>query len=294
MLLFEQPERCRDELTEAGVAVEVSAPLESTSPEVLLGLLVIGLLLLPELTELEVGGVVTLRRAVAEARGEATQARAEAAEARLVSTQLAAQVSSQLTANPTAVAGAASNTTINNYLQARETAEAQQQLTSGTTPPAAVPVMPTLGESTLVAFTAGLTGLAAALPTPGEGVGVSVVGLTLTADRDTLEATHNPFEVADDLVEYAEQLLNDRELLPGYVVTALVPEGDAVVTATLALVGENQVVGGLAAVLQPTPPRTDSTKDDPLVALAAGVRVAAGAYAQLLVGLLGEQPVEGW
>lgn len=116
----------------------------------------------------------------------------------------------------------------------------------------------------------------------------------MTADRDTLEATHNPFEVADDLVEYAEQLLNDRELLPGYVVTALVPEGDAVVTATLALVGENQVVGGLAAVLQPTPPRTDSTKDDPLVALAAGVRVAAGAYAQLLVGLLGEQPVEGW
>ncbi len=162
MLLFEQPERCRDELTEAGVAVEVCAPLESTAPEVLLGLLVIGLLLLPELTELEVGGVVTLRRAVAEARGEATQARAEAAEARLVSTQLAAQVSSQLTANPTAVAGAASNTTINNYLQARETAEAQQQLTSGTTPPAAVPVMPTLGESTLVAFTAGLTGLAAA------------------------------------------------------------------------------------------------------------------------------------
>lgn len=290
LLLAEKPERCGDQLTDDGQKVEVCAPIEATSPEALLVVLVIGLLLLPELTELEVGGVVTLRRAVAEANGQATQARAEAAEARLASAQLAARVEARLTANPTATA----NPTVYNIVQAQQTAEAQQELAgaAGRGGRDGAPVVPTLGESSLVAFTAGLVGLATHLPRVDETVEVSVLGLTLADNRQDLEATHNPFDVPDLLVTRAEQLLNDPDMRPGDVVTAMEPEG--LLVATLALVGEEQVVGGLAAVLQPAPSVAEATGDDPLDELAAAVRIAAGGYAQLLVDLLGEQPIEGW
>lgn len=290
LLLVEKPERCGDQLTDDGQTVEVCAPIEATSPEALLVVLVIGLLLLPELTELEVGGVVTLRRAVAEAKGQATQARAEAAEARLASARLEARVEATLTANPTATA----NPTVYNIFQAQQTAEAQQELAgaAGRGRADGAPVVPTLGESSLVAFTAGLVGLAAHLPRMDENVEVSVVGLTLAGNRQELEATHNPFDVPDRVVSRAEQLLNDPDMRPGDMVTAMEPA--ALLVVTLALVGGEEVVGGLAAVLQPAPAVVDVTGDDPLDELAAAVRVAAGGYAQLLVDLLGEQPVEGW
>lgn len=290
LLLAEKPERCGDQLTDDGQKVEVCTPIEATSPEALLVVLVIGLLLLPELTELEVGGVVTLRRAVAEAKGQATQARAEAAEARLASSQLAARVEARLTANPSATA----NPTVYNIFQAQQTAEAQQELAGADDArgPAGAPVAPSLGESSLVAFTAGLVGLAAQLPPVDEKVQVSVVGLTLANNRQELEATHNPFDVPDGIVARAEQLLNEADMRPGDVVTAV--ELSALLVVTLALVGGEQVVGGLAAVLRPAPSLADATGDDPLDELGAAVRIAAGGYAQLLADLLGEQPVEGW
>jgi hypothetical protein len=289
LLLFENPQRCGQQLSDAGQAVRVCAPLEVTSPQALLVLLVIGLLLLPELAEIEIGGVLTLRRAVAEAKGEATQARTEAAEARLASAQLAAQVT-QLTAHTASAAAATSTTNI--YLeQARQTAEAQAQLQSEVPSQPSAAVTTTPGQSSLVAFTAGLVGLAHSLPRLDEGVGVAVVGTTLTEDGLALEATHDPFDVEQHLLELAERLLNGTDLRPGEVVAAFEP--GALVVASLAAI-DGEVVGGLAAVLRPRPSVEATAGDQHLDEFYAAVRIAAGAYAQLLVDLLGEQPTERW
>lgn len=280
LLVDGHAQQCRDAAVgDTSETITLCEPLTATSPEVLLVLLLVGLLLLPELSELEIAGVLTLKRAVEQAQSDAGEAKAEATEAKQALTQVAAQVSQLQAVQSVSV-------TVTN--QAAETAQAHQLLNAGGGGAAGAPV-PTVGESSLVAFNAGLSGLADLLPPLAEGVGMSVVGLTLTEDGKAVEATQNPFGVDDPTVELIERLLNDVE--PGQTITGV--GVNALVLGALALTEDGEVVGGLAAVLQPPPP-VESMGEDPLEPLDVRVRIAAAAYAQLLTDLLGEPPSQVW
>lgn len=282
LLVNGHAQQCRDAAVgDTSETITLCEPLTATSPEVLLVLLLVGLLLLPELSELEIAGVLTLKRAVEQAQSDAGEAKAEATEAKQALTQVAAQVSQLQAVQKQSVSVTVTN-------QAAETAQAHQQLNADGGAAAGAPV-PTVGESSLVAFNAGLSGLADLLPPLAEGVGVSVVGLTLTEDGKAVEATQNPFGVDDPTVELIERLLNDVE--PGQTITGF--GVNALVLGALALTEAGEVVGGLAAVLQPPPP-VDSMGEDPLEPLDVRVRIAAAAYAQLLTDLLGESPSQVW
>lgn len=68
MVLFVEPTQCRDVVAESAV-VQICEPLAVSSPLVLLVALIVALLLMPELSELELAGLVKLRARVARARG---------------------------------------------------------------------------------------------------------------------------------------------------------------------------------------------------------------------------------
>lgn len=275
-LTQDHPRRCHDEVSDGAQVVSVCEPIATTSPEAFVWIVAVGLLLLPELSELEIAGVLKLKRQVEQAQGEAAEARIEAAHAQLAAAQLATQVATQQT-NVTANNQQALTLTI-------QTAEAQRILAGTDQPPARIST-PTVGQSALVAFNAGMLGLEQLIEPP-PGSQVAVVGFTVAEDG-SLEAIHNPYGVKDAMLDRAAGLLNDPGLQPSEVLSAIAPDGWVV--ATLALTTPGELIGGLAVVLQPTPAFEDIT-DEPLGPVGAQLRVAAGAYGQLLVGLLGEQP----
>lgn len=150
-----------------------------------------------------------------------------------------------------------------------------------------------VGEGALVAFSAGLVGLSATLPKmPGDSSESVLVGLTLTAERDGLEATHDPDEAKPDLVERAVHLLNEDFPPRGGVLAVGV---DGWIFASPACDGAGGLVGALVAIVSPPPVDAEDLADPSSGAaagsesMAAALDVAADGYARLLIDLLGEQ-----
>jgi hypothetical protein len=77
------PEVCTERLpTASSTPVNVCEPMAATDPRALLFILVLGLLLLPELAELEIGGVLKVRRQLEDVKDEATELKGELAHIR--------------------------------------------------------------------------------------------------------------------------------------------------------------------------------------------------------------------
>lgn len=244
---------CHDEATDAG-AVEVCSPLGATSPAVLLYLLVVALLLLPELSEIEIAGLVTLKRQIEQATGEAEKALTEVRELR----------QTMMLTNTIR-----NSSTVNNYLGPERAAETGAVLSdvnadaeTGSEPP---------GAAAQWAFQAGVMGL-----------------LVLFPDSDMPRALVGYLREDDELrVQFAvPESFDDRELrswLPGIgtVTGPVVGDVEGARFAAAPVVDDNgQALGVLAVVADPA---TGS-----LETLGITTELAAEAYARLLIDLLGE------
>lgn len=276
MVLFVQPTHCRDAVADTTV-VQVCEPVAVSSPAVLVVALVVALLVLPELNELELAGLVTLRRRVAETQTDVAELRAQ-----VVHWQAAAE--SQALAGSTAGASAQVHVSIGRDHSTAAAIESQQGAPGE---PVALPLVPAtvVGSAAVVAFRAGLLGLDDVLPSVG--VNVALVGFTLAEDGGHLEATHDVFPAPPELLDRADELLNDDWPIEGNM---LATAEDGWIVASPAYNDDGEVIGALAAIFTP-PPDPGGIEGDPFEELAAAVEVAAAAYARLLIDLLGEQRV---
>jgi hypothetical protein len=278
-LLDGPPRVCHEEVAATAV-VQVCEPIPATDARALMFLLVAGLLLLPELSELEIAGLVTLRRKVDEAQADAAQARREVA---------------QLSARLTAAAAATSmgnQTTLNFYDRAQETGQALEEAEAdrvvvdgpGDTPPAA---QEPAGAFAAAAFQAGLLGLTQFLPAWASSA--EVIGFTLAEDG-TYEPTYVVGDPGDQLVETVSRLVNEQ------LETTLIDVNPRRwLAAAKAVDDAGGRVGALAVLvrdpdLPPGPDGAVGGGPEQFEELAAAVEVMAGSYARLLIDLLGEVP----
>lgn len=261
--------------------VQVCTAPSMTDPRVLLFLLIVLILLLPDLSEVELGGVLRLRRTVDETREEARELRRELVTIR---NDASATANSQLTQtfiNRPAQTG--------DWIAHRESDDAEL-----------VDPGEELGAYAMNAFRAGLAGLMQPLEVGGDEA--AAVGFTLRPLRG-MEATHVLGRIPSELGEEVLAALDRDTTSPGEEVVFIETSAGLVAFAfAFADAGESlpasQLVGGLAVIL----PHDfgDSgigAQDDRAAAVAAAAEAAAGAYARLLVDLLGERPtlvVRGW
>jgi hypothetical protein len=259
------PQVCKDAVADSTV-VRVCEPMSATDPRVLLFLLLVGLLLFPELSELELAGVLTLRRRLDEVRQEATELKSELAHIRTQATAL-----SQATAN--------SRNQIRVDVRQQQTGAALVEAGGGDD--GVFDGDEEAGAYAQLAFEAGLAGLTRLLPQAEDDV--SLVGYTV-GDDGHLEATYFTGEVNEEDLNRLTALVN-RPQVPVTTVTAL---NDGFAAFSFATV--NGVVVGALAVRVPDGQVPDNAA---LEALGAGAEVAAGTYARLLVDLLGEGTAHG-
>jgi hypothetical protein len=289
-LLWAEPQRCSDQVA-GDVVLETCEPLAVESPLVLGYLLLVGALLLPEVADLEVAGVFKLRREIAEARADATEAKA--AVLRLTTESVAVA----LAKGGDATGG--TSTVHVNIGRDVATAAALSDARGESSPEQPLleelePVWEDTGEAALVAFRAGMLGLSWILPAPyGDPADVRVVGFTIGESGDQFELTHDPSGVGEGLATRALGLLNE-DWPPAGSIRAL--GADGWIFAAAATDAQRRLIGALAAVLPPPRPAElaalpdDEVGRDEVEHFAAAVEVAAEAYARLLIDLLGERP----
>ena len=267
------PVQCRDAATDTGV-YEVCEPISLTSPVFWVLLVLAGLLLIPDFAEVQLGGILGLRRELAEAQTKVAQVQRDVAQLQLA---VAGAVSA-------AAAHAASTAELESHLhfhleRQAETAAAVQAAR------AAQPVVGTRrlpGVYASAAMHAGMLGLAGFFP---QWCGpVQIIGLTL--GQDGFEATHDYFGVRNP----------DRDRIMGLLTeqtneVSVDIDARSWVTACRALDDDGRVVGALGVVV--SPPDLPFGQDVPrhrLEEFAAAAETAARTYARLLVDLLGERP----
>jgi hypothetical protein len=275
--LIGPPVQCRDAATDTGV-YEVCEPVSLTSPVFWVLLVLAGLLLVPDFAEVQLGGILGLRREIAEAQTEIAHVQRDVAQLQLAAARAAASAVSA------AAAQAASSAELESHLhfhleRQAETAAAVQAAK------AAQPVVGTRrlpGVYASAAMHAGMLGLAGFFP---QWCGpVQVLGLTL--GRDGFEATHDYFGVRKPDRDRIMALLAE----PTSEVSVDI-DARSWVTASRAVDDDGRVVGALGVVV--SPPDIPFGQDVPphrLEELAAAVETAARTYARLLVDLLGERP----
>lgn len=282
------PRVCGEELYEDD-PVRVCEDMGLTDPRVAMFLLTAGLLLLPDLSELEVAGVVRLHRKVDEARQEVAELTGELYSIRN-------QVSTWAASRAAALSQATGNVT-NNYLgpPAAATGAAKQDLESGDT--TVLEPDEEDGAFGLLAFNAGMQGLLQSLP--NHGAGAVLVGMTFDEGEDLTVQT----EVGDDDFDpaLAGLLLRQARDLPRNVHT--VGDGNLWLITAPARTNSGQV--GAVGVAVPEEPTDDTdwladwadwdteTSDVRAARVTAATELIAGAYARMLVALLGELPIPG-
>ncbi len=267
------PEVCREAVAGSRV-VTICEPITLTSPVILMGLLLIGLLLIPDLAEVQIAGVLGLRRDVEEARAALAVTQRQVAEL-----QVAGIAASRSDAE--SVAEVESHVHVHVERQA-ETAAAVQAARAGG--PAEV-TRSGPGAYALAALHAGMLGMAGFFPSwcgP-----VQVLGLSEDPEEGFV-VTHDWFGVRSRFAERAVRLL--QEPTDGVAVDI---DDEAWVAGSLAADDDGRVVGALAVVLNPQLPVPQSgdldLAQDRMEQLAAAVETAARTYARLLVDLLGER-----
>lgn len=249
--------------------VQVCEPMGLSDPRVALYLIVAALLLLPEVSELELYGVVTLRRRLEEAREEARELKEEI-------TRIRTQASALSHAN------AASRTDINLNVRQFQTASALDDVTTGDMGP--FEPDEEVGAYAQMAFQAGLAGLPQLLPAWGQDA--TLIGYTLGEDG-RLERT---YQIGDDYDDATlgdlDRRANQRPYETGITVR---PQ---CWTAMAYAMDDGAPVGALAVLV----PGEDLALEEAAGAgdewetLAASAEAVARAYARLLIDLLNERP----
>ncbi len=267
------PEVCREAVAGSQV-VTICEPISVASPVVLLGLLLIGLLLVPDLAEVQIAGVLGLRRDVEEARAALAVTQRQVAEM-----QVASIASSR--ADAESVAEVESHVHVHVERQAETAAAVQAARAGGPTEVSRTGP----GGYALAALHAGMLGLAGFFPAwcgP-----VQVLGLSEDPEQGWV-VTHDWFGVRSRFAERAVRLMRE----PGEAVAVDIDD-EAWVAGCLATDDDGRVVGALAVVLDPQLPTPQSgdldLAQDRMESLAAAVETAARTYARLLVDLLGER-----
>lgn len=268
------PEQCRDAATDTQVW-RVCEPVSLASPPVLVLLLLAALLLVPDFAEVQLGGVLGLRRELADTQTRMAVVQRDVAQLNLLTARIAADA----VAHSGSFAEAESHLHLHLERQAAtaaalEAARAAAPVLAGRRSP---------GVYASAAVHAGMLGLAGFFPTwcgPVQAVG-------LTADGDALELTHDFFGVHAREVDRVRALLTE----PGSGVLVDIDEV-AWVAASRARDDDGEVVGALGVVLTAPRPSAEGgdLSTDQVDELAAAVETAARTYARLLVDLLGERP----
>lgn len=267
------PDVCSQQLpTASSTPVEVCQPMSATDPRALLLLLVVGLLLLPELTELELGGVIKVRRQLDEVKGEASELKNEMAHIR-----------TQVLTAATAAAAANANASVVTNVYPERTTDVGRALTEvdgdgdGDFDEGELQ-----GAYAVVAFDAGFYGLTRYL---SDGMAPAVVAGYAFNEDDELElyslVTHG--DGAQELAT-AQRAAAVPDLSGIYYVGT---KASGYVLTAPACDDEGLVVGALSVRLPGSAETLDEADDEDTVGT---VELMANAYARLLIDILGEKP----
>jgi len=267
---------CRDEVAGSTV-VQVCEPIGLTDPRIVWALLVVVLLLLPDVSELELAGVLSLKRAVAQVEGQAELLRGEAQRASAalsaVTQQLAVQATAQGQSQQLVVQMPPPAAQVNDFIADIELGDT-----------GALSVDEEEGGYRSLLATSALAGMVTDLFAPWAGR-VDLVGWIRSSTEGWRVDQVAGAVDADVLSEIGESLgLGDPA--DGPVVTDTSTGAMAVTaisTVIEAATGAVHVTGALTVLLDEADPSVDDLSD-----VAAKVTVAAGAYGLLLRRVLGE------
>jgi hypothetical protein len=273
MLLWDRvPQVCHEEVTTSEKAatpkdlvVQVCEPMSATDPRVFLFLLMILLLLVPFFSEIEIPGILRVKRDLREAQEDIGTLRTSIGVAQ-----------TQLT-NIRSSAQATSTTQIHNYYdRSAKTGEGLKDYES-----ADEIVAPNLGAYAQAAFRAALVGLPELLS--GWAEGASVVGFTIKQDGTFSDPQIHSGDAPVEITESARNFLNEH---PKTVGLAGGFDGRMAITCP-ARDDDGSIVGGIAVITAQGHlfPREGI---EGMKEMFADVQVVARTYARLLVDLLGE------
>ena len=281
---------CHDELAGEKV-MKVCSPMGATDPRVGLWLLTLVLLLLPDLSEIEIGGVLKLRRVVEETKQEAETLRGELADIR-TSAAAAAQAG--------AVSGADAKASVSIDLS-RSVDAFLDDVDSGDT--GALSPAEERGAFAQLAFTAGLAGLIPQFFSAWEK-DAFLFGWMLSQDGEFVLTHTVPDIVPAGLVDAVEEQFDVRTARDGETFLIGSPE-DYFVTAYAFsdpdLGGKRHLLGafGVEISKDPTqiyaysqggPTPLEGFDVSEIDTLRASVASAAAVYGLMLTQLLGERP----
>lgn len=278
MLLWGRVEDvCRDQVADNSAVVQTCEPIALTDPRLVWVVLAVLLLLLPDLSEIELGGVFSLKRAVAEVKEENEQLKDEVAELRVTTSQIAQQ---QV------------NVHVHEHPLAEGVARFQADVDAGETGP----LSPTeeTGAYAHLAFNSALAGMILELFAPWQNR-VTLIGWVVEDDGG-FEPSYLVDAVASNVVEAVAAELDPHATTDAAPLVSFLDDHLAVtayaVTDPALGVGE-QLLGALSVIVEDPVGSQNPSSDEhapDLVTLAAGAVAAAGAYALLLLRILGEPP----
>jgi hypothetical protein len=289
------PERCSDQISDGKLFENVCSTVSATDPISIWFLLVLVVLLLPDLSEIEVGGVLKLKRTVEEAQQEVEQTKAKAQELRADFTSLrqdaiaGAEAAAEAVAASVAKSMAQAGVIFNLGDSGEQIAKFWNAAVGGEEP--STPQLGTAekrGAYTFLAFTAALRGLTQEL-FPALQQSITLVGFTLDQSGG-FTATHTTENLPQPIVDAIEDDLTADPEFATRMPSFIGDDGWIAVTS-LAYAGDGKLVGALAVVTSED--LTDAAQAGFQHDLAVGAAAAAGAYGSLLTQLLGEPVYTG-
>ena len=262
VLVRDLPRTCREELHE-GKAVELCGQLTLTDPRVVIVAVIVGLLLIPEVAELELFGVLKLRREVEQQVGE-VQRQVQA---------LATTVNTVVATTSAATASPHQTVVVNPREEQVDEAIRDAQ----TEDPRDITDDEETGAFAIAAFKAGFLGLRLTLPAWGHGA--RLVGFRRDEAALVYLAEAPSDAVPDRLLAEVTALVN--EVGSG---TVRVGMGDLVVYAQQAAVPGRSSPGALAVIVDAAD--VEQVED---AEVGAQVDLLTGAYSVLLLDVLGQR-----
>ena len=269
------PQVCSQQLPDGSATpVKVCEAMSATDPRALLFLLVVGALVLPDLAELEVGGVLKVRRQLDDVKGEASELKNELAHVRTqVMTAAAAAASSH---------SKASVETYNVYPGRRADVGSALVEVAGAGD-GDFDDGEELGAYAAIAFESGFYGLPRYLS--DEMTPAAVAGYVFDDDELTLYSVATRGGEAADALEQAQRSATAPNLtgvffeLGSHFYEVTAPACD----------DRGLVVGAIAVRMPATAGTLDDDDDQDTVGT---VELMANTYARLLIDVMGEKPRE--
>lgn len=278
LLLFHGvPTVCHQELNDAGTAVRVCGPMEAHDPRVFLYLLVVGVLAFPELSELEIAGLLTIKRRLDEAKAEATELKRDLGDIR---TQAFAAVTAAISAKQQV------DVTVN-VDRSEQTGQALNEAAGAGD--GVLDETETLGAYAQLALEAVVAGLPDQL-SDSLGPNASIQGFTFGDDEDLeLSFVASRSGAASSLDELRE---TDHFVVPKVDGVYIYPRSGHWIATAPAREDDRNVVGGIAVVAVaeefhagPGPLTSDEMND-----FAAQAVIVGGIFGRALIDLAGEVP----